>query len=168
MRECKPPSLAYICTHTARVSRQARPPPPEGGAQKDLSLRSDKLSFDNWRLALQFAKRCESGVQFWLGDLLRFGYATYGELASQEDGDGLPTQKTLENTKWVAERIPISLRKEDLGFHHHAVVAPKAYARCAWLSSSSATSSRRGAGRFAGRGGARNFCCMQNSESVGW
>ena len=59
-----------------------------------------------------------------IGDLLRFGYATYGELASQEDGDGSPANGTLRDFKWVAEKIPLSVRTDILSFDHHRRVAP--------------------------------------------
>jgi hypothetical protein len=94
-----------------------------------------RATLDQWRAAMQFVSRCETGVQFWRGDLLNYGYAAYGELASQEDGDGLPAYGTLRNEKWVAERVPVSLRSDKLTFEHHKVVAPlEPHEQKRWLS----------------------------------
>ncbi|MCI0536104.1 MAG: hypothetical protein L0Z50_12840 [Verrucomicrobiales bacterium] len=82
-----------------------------------------QLTLGEWRAAMQFVDRATSGFMWWHGDMLNYGYATYGELASQEDGDGKYKDQTLYNAKWVAERIPISARAENVSFKHHEVIA---------------------------------------------
>jgi len=83
-----------------------------------------KPSFEEWQAAMQFAKRVESGVMFWIGDLLVHGYANYGEIASQEDGDGKYSKQTLYKAKSVAERVDICIRMQNLAWEHHQIVAP--------------------------------------------
>jgi len=88
---------------------------------------SGKPPIEEWQEAMQYINRCASGVMWWHGDMLNFGYATYGELASQEDGDGDETRydyKTLRIAKYVAGAVPLSMRMDKLSFTHHAIVAP--------------------------------------------
>lgn len=82
-----------------------------------------KPTLEEWRAAMQFIDRAASASMWWHGDMLNYGYATYGELASQEDGDGKYSHKSLYQAKWVAAQIPISRRLETLSFGHHDVVA---------------------------------------------
>lgn len=82
-----------------------------------------KPTIDEWRQAMQFIDRCASASMWWHGDMLNFGYASYGELASQEDGDGKYAQSSLYQAKWVASQVPISTRVESLSFKHHEVIA---------------------------------------------
>ena len=71
---------------------------------------------DEWREAVRFVDRCQSGVMWWLGDLLAFGEATYGELDSAESGDGKYSRKSLYEAKYVAQHVPFSIRMETLSF----------------------------------------------------
>lgn len=76
-----------------------------------------------WQGAMQFIDRAASASMWWHGDMLNFGLATYSELASQAEGDGKYATKTLENAKYVAGNVPFSLRKENLSFTHHLLIA---------------------------------------------
>jgi N6-adenosine-specific RNA methylase IME4 len=82
-----------------------------------------KPTLDEWRAAMQFIDRASSASMWWHGDMLNFGYASYGELASQEDGDGRYSQKSLYSAKYVAESVPFAIRMANLSFGHHQVVA---------------------------------------------
>lgn len=81
-------------------------------------------TIEEWRTAMQFIDRAASASMWWHGDMLRYGEATYGELASQDDGDEKYDYKTLRNAKYVAENVPMSRRRDTLSFGHHEVVAP--------------------------------------------
>lgn len=87
------------------------------------AVRVGKPTQEQWSAAMHWVLRCASASMFWLGDLLVMGEATYGDLASQEDGDGKYAHQTLENARYVAGKIPISRRREPISFAHHAVVA---------------------------------------------
>lgn len=67
---------------------------------------------------MQFVKRANSGVQFWIGDLIRYGDGAFGEKASQEYDDN-----SIRNFAWVAEKIPSVRRLTNLSFSHHQAVA---------------------------------------------
>jgi N6-adenosine-specific RNA methylase IME4 len=82
-----------------------------------------KPSIEDWRSAVQFIDRAASASMWWHGDMLNFGHATYGELASQEDGDGKYERASLMQAKWVAAQLPFSMRIEKLSFTHHALIA---------------------------------------------
>jgi hypothetical protein len=77
--------------------------------------------FEDWRRAIQFSNRCESSVEWWIGDLLNFGYATYGDMAKDFDHY---CYGTLRNVKWVAAHVPCNLRNDKLTYTHHVAVAP--------------------------------------------
>ena len=81
-------------------------------------------SLEDWQTAMQLVQRCNSASLWWIGDLLKEGEARYGDLASQEDGDGKYDYQTLADAKYVACRIPFSDRSEKLGFLHHKIIAP--------------------------------------------
>jgi N6-adenosine-specific RNA methylase IME4 len=81
-----------------------------------------KPALQEWRNAMQFVTRCTSASMWWHGDMLNFGYATYGELASQEEDDRYAYQ-TLRDAKWVAEAVPMSNRLDKLSWSHHREVA---------------------------------------------
>lgn len=64
-----------------------------------------------------------SCYQFLLGDWLNFGERAYGEkykLACEQTG---MDYQTLANYAWVCAKIEIYLRKENLSFGHHNLVA---------------------------------------------
>lgn len=83
-----------------------------------------KPTLTEWQMAMQFIDRCASASMWWHGDMLNYGYATYGELASQEDGDGKYSSETLYKAKYVSEHVPICIRMQNLSWAHHQAVAP--------------------------------------------
>jgi N6-adenosine-specific RNA methylase IME4 len=83
-----------------------------------------KPSFEEWEQALAFARRCECAVLWWVGDLLNYGEANYGETyAAAMEETGLAYQ-TVANAKTVAGKVGLSRRRESLSFSHHQEVAP--------------------------------------------
>ena len=81
-------------------------------------------SLEDWQTAMQLVQRCNSASLWWIGDLLKEGEARYGDLASQEDGDGKYEYQTLAVAKHVACQIGLLRRRNNLSFGHHQVVAP--------------------------------------------
>jgi N6-adenosine-specific RNA methylase IME4 len=83
----------------------------------------DGVSFEEWEQAVAFARRAESGVAWWIGDLLNDGEKTYGETYAQAmDATGLEYQ-TVKIAKWVAGNIEKVRRRTNLSFEHHREVA---------------------------------------------
>jgi len=98
-------------------------------------------SFDEWQDAVAFAQRAESGVAWWIGDLLNYGEAQFGEMYTQAmDATGLAYQ-TLADAKYVARRVEFSVRTENLSFSHHKIVAAMDQKdQTRWLKKASANS----------------------------
>jgi len=85
-----------------------------------------------------------ANAEMWLGDLLNYGEAAYGEKYSQAiDATGL-SYSTLANVASVAKRVPISRRREDLTFGHHEAVAKlEPQQQVDWLEHAAVTGTRR-------------------------
>jgi DNA mismatch repair ATPase MutL len=82
-----------------------------------------KPTYSEWEIALGVACDLHRSSQWWVGDLLNIGEHTYGEKYSQAlEATGFEEQ-TLKNYKWVCARVEKSLRKDNLTFSHHALVA---------------------------------------------
>ena len=80
-------------------------------------------SFEEWMKAGDWIKQCHGAVHFWIGDWLNYGESKYGETYTQAmDTTGYDYQ-TLSNDKWVANRIGLSRRRDDLSFEYHKIVA---------------------------------------------
>lgn len=79
-------------------------------------------SFEEWVEVGKFIKRSNEAVQFWRGDWLNFGENNY-DTWTQYFGKEEAAYQTLANEKWVASRIPVSRRRENLSWSHHAEVA---------------------------------------------
>ncbi len=60
---------------------------------------------------------------WWWGDALNYGERNYGEMYSQALNESDYAYGTLRNAKYVAERIPLSRRHDNLSWSHHAEVA---------------------------------------------
>lgn len=82
------------------------------------------LSPEGWESALGRLVPLEQGASWWLGDLLVFGEKRYGETyeaALKTTGRSL---QTLKNLAWVARRVKPAVRRADLPWRSHRVVAP--------------------------------------------
>lgn len=88
---------------------------------KGLADVSGKPTYDDWHVAINQLQRIESGVQFWLGDMLNYGEHAYGEKYTQAVDD---TQaETWMNYAWVSKRVETSTRVENVSWSHHREVA---------------------------------------------
>lgn len=81
-------------------------------------------SIEEWQAAMQFVNHAGGAVMWWFGDLLVHGERSYGDLASQEDGDGKFEKETLYKARYVSEQVPICIRMQTLAWAHHQIVAP--------------------------------------------
>ena len=91
---------------------------------------NENISIDDWKELGHSLKQVEGSVQFWIGDWARFGEkkgfiingiksSFYDELA---DITGLDRQ-TIQDYKYVADNVDLSLRNESLTFSHHREAA---------------------------------------------
>lgn len=85
---------------------------------------SGNPSFEEWQAAFQFSKRAESGVMWWIGDLLNYGEKAYGETYSQAMDATDLSYDTVAQAKWVCGAVESCCRQQDLSFKHHVAVAP--------------------------------------------
>ena len=86
-------------------------------------ITANEPTFDEWQSAGKFLQHVERSVQFWIGDWLNYGERRWSDTYPQAvDETGLE-EKTLRNFKYVAGKVPLSLRRDNLTFGHHAVVA---------------------------------------------
>jgi len=83
------------------------------------------LTFNEWKEAGRFLKQVEGSVQFWVGDWLNFGKKKYERGKYEEAVIELGYEYgTLRDFSYVSDNVELSLRKDNLGFRHHAEVAP--------------------------------------------
>lgn len=82
-----------------------------------------QFDYERWRETGHFLGRVHRANGFWIGDWYVEGEKRYGhEMAQAVDEIGL-SDKTIRNYAWVAERVPLERRREDVTFSHHAEVA---------------------------------------------
>jgi len=63
----------------------------------------------------------ESGIQWWVGDLLNAMESLHGEVYAQVVPDG--KADTWRNYKWVSDRVKMNTRRGSLSWSHHQAVA---------------------------------------------
>lgn len=89
------------------------------------------LPFERWCEILETLQTIDRSVKWWLGDALRYGEATYHELASQAFPDAFTgsvyAESTLRAAAWVSDRFPRGTRVEGVTWTHHRVVADLPY-----------------------------------------
>lgn len=80
-------------------------------------------SFEEWGAALSDLTRVQGNIQWWIGDMLAYGEARYGEKYVQAvEATGYAAQ-SLMNMVSVAARIPAEVRKPALSWSTHRAVA---------------------------------------------
>ena len=80
-------------------------------------------SIDDWIKCGRFIKSSEGAVHWWIGDWIRHGENVYGEKYSQYIDELGFEYGTLRDDVWVAERIELSRRHDNLSFGHHREIA---------------------------------------------
>ena len=82
-----------------------------------------ELAFDEWRQFGANLTAVQGSIHWWIGDWLNFGERKYGETYAQAvDETGFDNQ-TLRIDAWVASRIELFRRRNNLSFAHHQEVA---------------------------------------------
>lgn len=80
-------------------------------------------SFEEWLQCGEFINRAKGSVHFWIGDWLNYGEQKWGEKYLQAVKETDYDYGTLRNDKWVASKVELSRRRDNLTFSHHAEVA---------------------------------------------
>src|SRR5947209_3946595 len=78
-----------------------------------------KPTFDDWKQCGKYIYKMNQSVHFALGDWLCYGELTWGDtyrIAAEETGFDI---QTLRHDKWVASRIDLARRHDNLSFSHH-------------------------------------------------
>lgn len=95
---------------------------PEVASPVGLELPAG-LSRGEWEQVGEQLARLEAGVQWWIGDWVRYGEHTYGDTYTDAiERTGLSYQ-TCRNCATIAGRIELSRRRDNLSWSHHAEVA---------------------------------------------
>ncbi len=78
---------------------------------------------EQWSERLDYLMHLEQHLHFWIGDLLAYGErrwgTTYADMVEETGYD----PGTLRNLRWVATRVDVAQRRENLTFAHHQEVA---------------------------------------------
>jgi len=85
-------------------------------------LITQEPTYDEWNAAAAWAQNVEKASPFWIGDLLQWGEAKFGEKYSQALAATGCTIGHLMNIACVAKQIPPERRHPDLTFTHHQEV----------------------------------------------
>ncbi len=80
-------------------------------------------TFEQWEEVGKFIQKAGGAVHFWIGDLLNYGEQKWGEMYTQAMEMTGFDYKTLADDKYVANKVPISRRRENLSFSSHREVA---------------------------------------------
>ena len=83
----------------------------------------EHLSFEDWMAVGAGLKNVEQSIMFWIGDWLVYGEGHYGEQWTQVTDVSQYSPKTISNAMWVAKKVPVARRREDLSYGHHVEVA---------------------------------------------
>jgi hypothetical protein len=113
---------------SAISSHSYKPRPTSGSARQNASLPTawtppEGLDRPGWILHGRRLGALSRKSNWWVGDWLRFGAAKWGEkyvLAAKITGHDT---HSLENMVYVASHVDISLRRENLSWSHHCLVA---------------------------------------------
>lgn len=81
------------------------------------------LDFNAWILEGRRIGGVARGSAWWVGDWLDYGTEKWGERYTKASKITGYDPKTLRNLRYVAAHIPPSLRRDDLTWSHHALLA---------------------------------------------
>src|SRR3990167_209755 len=83
----------------------------------------ENTPIDEWLRIGEVLKKTNAATQWWIGDWLNFGEGKYGEMYSQALEATDYDYGTLRNFKFVASKVELSCRHDNLSFQHHWEVA---------------------------------------------
>lgn len=80
-------------------------------------------TFEQWEECGKFIKKAEGSVHFWIGDWLNYGEQKWGEMYSQAMDHTQYDYGTLRNDKYIADKVDLSLRSDNLSRGHAQEIA---------------------------------------------
>lgn len=84
---------------------------------------NQELDSQEWVLAGRRLGAIGRGSQWWVGDWIRYGTARWGEKYVDAARITNYDVQTLRNLAYVASRFDLSLRRDNLTWSHHALLA---------------------------------------------
>ncbi len=81
------------------------------------------LSFEDWEAIGPMLHAMEGAVHWWIGDWLNHGERKWGEKYAQAMDETEFKYGTLRDDAWVAGRVKLSDRSDNLSWYHHRIVA---------------------------------------------
>lgn len=81
-------------------------------------------TFEQWQECGEFIKKANGAVHFWIGDWLNYGEKEYGEKYSQVLEETGYDYQTLRNDSYIASRIDLSRRRDNVPFGIYSEIAP--------------------------------------------
>jgi hypothetical protein len=81
------------------------------------------LGVDDWSELGKTLAKIDRAYRWWVGDWLNYGERAYGKTYRQAAAITGLEEKTLRNIAWVAARVEMSRRRDNLSWSHHAEVA---------------------------------------------
>lgn len=130
LRAPPPMSASPIAmTPARRLAERARPAAADAATRSVPSMsrvawsHPESMEYPEWLAAGRRLGAIGRGSQWWIGDWLLFGTSKFGERylqASKVTGYDI---KSLRNMRYVSSRFEPSLRRDDLNWSHHALLA---------------------------------------------
>lgn len=84
---------------------------------------TDAASQLEWQAIGKVLKRIDSGIQWMLGDWMLYGERSWGSMYQHIAKETGFEVGTLRNCVWLARRFELSLRRDNLSYGHHKLVA---------------------------------------------
>ncbi|PFG49148.1 hypothetical protein ATK36_4279 [Amycolatopsis sulphurea] len=81
------------------------------------------MDFEVWRRVGRHVLQAAESVSWWVGDWLVYGQHTYGDRYQKAIAQTSLDYQTLRNYAWVANKFPLSRRRDKLSLGHHSEVA---------------------------------------------
>jgi predicted RNA-binding Zn-ribbon protein involved in translation (DUF1610 family) len=107
----------------ASATMRALPTAKHGQVSTTAWLPSSELGYRDWRVEGRRIGVIGRGSDWWIGDWLLYGTAKWGERYSEAAKLTGYDPKTLRNMRYVSSRFDVSLRRDDLTWSHHALLA---------------------------------------------
>ena len=83
----------------------------------------DEMSFEHWQKIGVTLQQMDASLPWWIGDWLNYGEWAWGEGYAQAiEITGMSVDR-LNNYKWIANKIDVQQRRDDLSWSHHRAVA---------------------------------------------
>jgi len=82
-----------------------------------------ELTFEEWTAIGNTLQQVGASLNWWIGDWLNYGEGKWGEMYAQAVEVTGWEYDRLRTTKWVANAVKLSFRKDNLSWTHHVHVA---------------------------------------------